>query len=494
MPRLQNKNIWCLAIILLISINFVSAFTINEINYNPESYDNNQEYIEIYLENPTDITDYIVEDLESQDSLVLLKYNENSNYALIVEEGFDYSNLDCSVYSAGATIGGDLNNEEDIIFIKDLNSTILDTIHYFSEWGADGNGFSLCKKPNQNGLWQECVPTPCQPNSETLQNHNIIINEFLPDPKGNDNAPMPGGEYIELLNKEDFDINLEGFYLKDSTNHKITISDTTTLETTEIKANSYLIVYANGYSGFLNNDGLEKIQLFDLNNILLDEISYSDSEEDVSWALIKGIWQKTKPSPNEDNPLPEEVNAAKLEIEKVYLGNDNKAKFGDLIRIKVFINKGNETKEAVELYLQNEKEEKISKVTKVSVENKYMDYTLTLPIQIFPNCNLKYPEGEYEIILEGLNLDDQEEIYISGITENLCEEVSKKCPTVECESSDSASLELEPESLLNNELTEITGSLIYESKEIKTKKSAVYFFSLLLLLVTIQKSVEKWKK
>lgn len=494
MPRLQNKNIWCLAIILLITISSVSALTINEINYNPESYDNNQEYIELYLENSTNLTDYIVEDLESSDSLELLQYNENSNYALIVEEGFNYSDLNCSIYSVGATIGGDLNNDQDFIFIKDQAGLILDAVHYFSDWGAWGNGFSLCKNPDQTGLWQECQKTPCQANSETVQTYNIIINEFLPDPGGNDNAPMPEGEFIEVLNKENFPINLEGFYFKDSTNHQLTISSTTTLETTEIQPNSYLVVYANGYSGLLNNGGLEKIQLFDTNNALLDEISYSDSQEDVSWALVENTWQQTKPSPNEENPESEEVNPSKLEIERAYLGNDNKAKFGDLIRVKIFVNKGNETKESVQLYLQDKNEEKISKVTKTNIEKKYLDYTLTLPIQIFPNCNQKYAEGEYEIVLEGLDLDDSKEIEISGITENLCEKVKKTCPTKECESSQTTNLNLESESLLNEDFTEITGNSIYESKQIKTKKSAIYFFSLLLLLVLIQKSVEKCKK
>lgn len=481
--------------IFLLSINLVNALTINEINYNPEGDDNNHEYIELSLEEPLNLTNYTIQDLSSQDSLTLLQYIPESNYALIVEEGFDYTNLNCSIYSVGATIGNNLNNDEDFILIKNLESTILDAIHYFSSWGGNNNGYSICKIPDKNGLWQECGKTPCLANSQiSAIDYNIIINEFLPDPEGNDSSIMPEGEFIELYNKEDYDIDLEGFYFKDQANHKLIISDTTTLDSQKIKEDSYLVIYANGLYGFLNNEGLEKIQFFDSNDNLIDEVSYSGSEEGVSWSLIEEVWQESKPSPNEDNPLPETVNPAKIKIEQIYLGSDDKAKFGDLITLKLLINKGNSTKESVQLYIQDKNNEKISKTTKTNIIKKYTDYLITLPIQIIPNCNSKIPDGKYEIIAEGLDLEESEKIEISGNNPDLCEEVKQKCPSLECEKTESATLNVQSENLLNPISSETTGKLIFESKEIKTKRMAIYFFSLLLVLVIIQKSFETWKK
>jgi hypothetical protein len=44
----------------------------------------------------------------------------------------------------------------------------------------------------------------------------VVINEFIPDPEGDDDAPMPDGEWVELYNKGGTDINVSGCVLYDS--------------------------------------------------------------------------------------------------------------------------------------------------------------------------------------------------------------------------------------------------------------------------------------
>lgn len=153
-------------------VNFVSADTlINEIMYNPEGRDNNQEFVELYLDNIINLENYIIQDEASQDILETLQFVDNSNYALIVEEGFDYEEIESSVYSIGATIGNGLNNDGDTITIKDTEENIIDEVEYSNEWGAYGNGLSLCKIDNG---WQECTSTPGRENNENNDEENEI--------------------------------------------------------------------------------------------------------------------------------------------------------------------------------------------------------------------------------------------------------------------------------------------------------------------------------
>ena len=101
---LRVKRILLIFWLLILSNAVLADILINEIMYNPAGNDNNKEFIEIYSDNYTNLTDYIISDASSNDSLVELYYFD-SNYSLIVEDGFNYSNINASIYSAGATIG-----------------------------------------------------------------------------------------------------------------------------------------------------------------------------------------------------------------------------------------------------------------------------------------------------------------------------------------------------------------------------------------------------
>ncbi|MBL7148398.1 MAG: lamin tail domain-containing protein, partial [Nanoarchaeota archaeon] len=163
---------------------------INEIMYNPQGDDNNKEFIEIYSENFVNLTDYTIQDSSSSDILVPLQFYDNS-YSLIVEEDFNYTGINASVYSVGATIGNNLNNDEDVLTLKDFDNNVIDSVSYNDSWGADGNGMSLeLINPNfDNNLstnWSESSyinGTPGEQNSifEDLDNVAPIINLIYPE-------------------------------------------------------------------------------------------------------------------------------------------------------------------------------------------------------------------------------------------------------------------------------------------------------------------------
>jgi hypothetical protein len=438
--------------------------------YNPGGDDNNFEYIEIYSDEFESITNFTVSDLYSKDTLIQIK-SSNNNYHLIVEEVFNHSNINASIYSVGATIGNQLNNDEDIIVIEN-NESILDAIHYYSSWGANGNNKSLCLL---NEEWIQCIPTPGKQNHNNIT-YNLSITEFLADPYGNDDAAMPEGEWIEIKNYGD-DLDLVGFKLKDLFNRTLTISSLNTYSTI-IHSNNHLVVYTNGLFGLLNNEDLEEISLYSLDNILIDTLTYSHTKEGESWAKIDGLWKLSNPTPNEQNPTVI-ITEPNLNIEKVYTGTDNSIKFGEAVRIKINVNKGNSTKNTLSTYIISNKGEKITPTTKTNIPFKYTNYELTIPIQLFSNYNQIYTEGEYIIVLEGFDITKEEKVNIWG-NYNLCK--TNELELEECTVENIINL-----SNYNKE------HIIYRSSSKKIQNIAPLIFCFILIIIILQTSLENGK-
>ena len=478
--------------------------------YAPTQSENYNEWIEIYnnedyeisISNLTICNNNILEGfINHSDGLSYFQNIDTippNSFAIITDgdsgteayDNFDITEDSISLHTDRATICGGLANEDKIVILS-YNEEPVDALHYYSNWGAKDNGKSLCKL---NNLWEECVPTPGYQNSQEniIWNYTIEINEFLPNPEGYDNAPMPEGEWIELFNYGTTELDLTNCTIKDSTQtRKLVISNTNTY-TRLIKPKEYLVVYLNGaYTGFLNNEGdLEKIILITPGNVELDRVTYTDTKEGESWSKIDNVWKLTKPTPGEKNPDDsEKAKEATISIEKIYLGSDNKAKFGDNIRVKLNIYKGNATKEMIEMYIISEDGDKLTKTTKTNLGSKYTTYDITLPLQILPNCNLNYPSDDYTIIVKGLDTENQTKIPINGTTDNLCEIIRDECTEEEVV----ALMEKTKVETVINLSTAITGEVIYESTSKKAQRSAIYFFCLILILVIIQMVIENGK-
>lgn len=439
-----------LILLLFLLVKTVSAEVyLNEIMYNPTQDEDYNEWIEIY--NPLDIEIDIANFTLCNDRLLSGYINRSGEicsdngtkvpakgFALITDgrsgtevySNFNVSNNSIALHVESARICTGLNNNADLILIKDNDEEIIDALYYTSEWGADGNGKTLCKIPDQTGLWRECINSPGETNELETDYSKIKINEFLPDPHGYDNELMPEGEWVELYNNGEKEIDLKEMYLEDKADHRITVTSLRT-ETTIIKPYSYLVVYMNGFSGFLNNDR-DEITLYDPNNNQIDQISYDDTEEALSWSYVNGLWLKTIPTPNEEN-YEEPPPKTAINIETIYLGRDEKASFGDTLRVEVSVFKGNLTKYSVQLYAQDKNGEEISKRTKFNMPLSFTNTTLTIPVQLIPNCNLKYKDDIYTMILSGLDERDEKKFRIEGITSSLCQEKkeTKKNATIE---------------------------------------------------------------
>lgn len=137
---------------------------------------------------------------------------------------------------------------------------------------------------------------------------DIVLNEAMVNPFGNENDPMPNGEWVELYNKGVWTVDVTGWYIYDDTSNfpfVITNMNTNTGGTT-IPVGGYLAVYRNGQAKF-NNDG-DSVKLFDgpiATGALIDSMTYTSSTDGKSWARLPngtGVWSDNHtPTPGSNN-------------------------------------------------------------------------------------------------------------------------------------------------------------------------------------------------
>ena len=404
-------------ILIFLAEPVFAALEINEVMANPSCSESYCEYIELYNNgtNSANITGWRISDNNEEDSI---EGNSNdiiipgNSFALIIDsDSRVYSNFDVGnvtwIYVDDTAIGSGLSNSGETLTLKDDGNNSVSSVAYPST--TDGKSYSLI-----NGSWQETDPSPGKDNIENVSYSpdysKISISEFMPDPEGEDDAAMTNGEWIELYNSGDADLDLLGFSFYDNSGSDadVFITNTTTSGNSVIKSKDYLVIYTNGVSGFLNNDGYEKIKLYDLNNKLIDEVTYEGSDTGVSWSLSEGKWQKTTPSIGSGNLDNKTSLKSELRIEEIYDLGDGKAEWGDIIRAEFFVYKGNTEKYTVWIWIEDSNGNRITKKSKFSVYDKFQDYTFTYPIAIPDNCEDDFADGNGKIVLEGLDARDEE--------------------------------------------------------------------------------------
>jgi len=509
---------------------------ISEIMYNPAGSDNNREYVEIYSTKIFNFSNFIIADSSSNDTLRQLFYVPDSSYSLIVEDGFNYSGINASIYGVGNTIGNDLNDEENLSLYFP-NNTRIDFVHYTSDQGAKNNNYSLERR--QDSSWGESRTlggTPGNKNSIWNTTQHLLdleISEFLPNTFNGDEELKPNGEWIELHNIGSTEIYLGGLLFEDQSGHKLYVDNTKIMGDSNglyLKPGKYIVIYRDGDSDFSMNDyGYEEISLI-YNNQTIDLVSYSDTQEGMSWSKVDDNWYQALPTPEEGNkvtgdcdwlllldlnnsiyqperfafeisamrvfgntpnitvrgkiensngeiietyspwsnasitsistkryspnlkeglyqiifwidnltcyevdPVDNQVSRAiainptyqkttsTIEITSITAGSKNTTKWGDQLRVKVNIYKGDTTKEVVEAYAQKGGET-ISERTKLNVEDDYKSYPLTIPIQLFPNCNNDISDGKAVLVVQGLDARTEREFEVGGVNEDVCKD------------------------------------------------------------------------
>lgn len=277
-----------------------SDIVINEFVSDP--VDGEEEWIELYnnTEREIDLTGWKIED--GSGALTNLSGIIGSKDFFVVEK-----------------IKGYLNNSGDIIILRDPSGKIIDRVVY-GDWD-DGNkddNAPASKDPNsvarvidgydtdQDNLDFKISNnlTKGQPNKFSQEKNypfGVIINEILPNPKGDDSE----NEFVELKNLTDKEIDLEGWKLEDAAGTKFVISSKT-LSSTKIPGKGFFVIYRKDSKIALNNSGNETLKLYQPNDNLIDLLSYSGTVlEDVSYARDeKNNWSwTTQVTPGQENVI-----------------------------------------------------------------------------------------------------------------------------------------------------------------------------------------------
>jgi len=289
---------------------------INEIAWmgTKDSYRN--EWIELYNNRDFDIN------LENWKIISKDKRLNISLKGVIPKNGFFVleRNNDTTIPEIKADLiyNGALNNKGEHLILLDSEGRIIDEVNCSSGWFAGDNSTKQTmerKNPFKKGSdpqnWQSSKKpqgTPKSKNSyleiitkEQKQNQsplkypsNIFINEILPSPEG----PDYKNEWIEIFNKNDFEVNLEGWKISDR------IGRTTTYilpKNTTIKEKSFLLLRRPATKITLNNSK-DTIFLYQPDGRIVDQVTYTNAPRGHSFARIKDKWFWTS------NPTPKKPN------------------------------------------------------------------------------------------------------------------------------------------------------------------------------------------
>ena len=229
---------------------------------------------------------------------------------------------------------GNLNNSGDIIILRDKESTLIDQVAYgnWDDGNTDNNApaasdpFSVARKAdgyntfnNENDFSFTSTLTKSasniitniedEENEEISQTEreaydfsgDIIISEIFPNPKGSDSPPAGSGqgegEFIELYNKGEKDVNLSGWRLGDESSRKYKIESENEEADRIIKANEFFVIYRVESKIALNNS-TDSVKLFEpLKDSPLEVIKYEGVKEGQSYArkeINKNSWDWTE--------------------------------------------------------------------------------------------------------------------------------------------------------------------------------------------------------
>ncbi|HIH39681.1 TPA: lamin tail domain-containing protein [Candidatus Woesearchaeota archaeon] len=444
----------------------------NEIMYDVVGSDDDREWLEIYNENNSSINiqswKFFEDGTNHNIVSVLGDYMLNSEeYAVVAEDPLvflaNYPNYTETLFDSTFS----LSNTGETIALKNKTGQVQDNFTYSFIMGGNENGYSIGLR---NDIWKETFPSPGKENivSNICDWSVLIISGLI------------------FEDKYDFSWKVKTQRLIGEQNIIITIKR----EIQDIYGN-VVRSYADANHNLSNSETLSYDPNLNQGTYLLKaEIvpSCNDSNKDNN-VLQKLVAVKDTASSN--------IEDSSVKIEQIYdLGKDKKAEFGQLIRVKIKAYRGDSTKQVVSLWIESSKE-KISKVLSFKLLEKYSEQDLTLPVQIFPNCDNKLKSGDYKIIVEGFGEEDSRDIEVYNNIESICgkqirtkEEVkepktsSKNTDSVK-DAASSETLIPQPKNIFNSAKPYALSTVVFESSQRKAEELVPYFIGTIMTLTTL---------
>ena len=236
---------------------------------------------------------------------------------------------------------GLLNNSGDEIVLKDPAGVIIDQVTY-GNWDdgdtsdnapAASDPNSVARKTDGQNTSSDfndfviATPTRGTSNAEGVQQNpngaysrDIIINEILPNPKGDDGQ----GEFIELKNIGITDIDLTGWKIGDASSKRYTVK-AADFSSVILKPKEFFVLYRKVTGIALNNSGTEMAKIFSPDGALVHQIEYSGAaaeDESYSHEMENYFWTST-PTPGKDNIITRKNQAPSAAISTLNEGEIN---------------------------------------------------------------------------------------------------------------------------------------------------------------------------
>ena len=205
------------------------------------------------------------------------------------------------------------------IMLRDYTGQIQDTATYVTDHGED---VALVRSQVPTEPWTPAAwKTPGQPEPGTVVSDGFVrFSEILPDGVGSDSQTWPNGEWLELLNYGDEDIDVAGWKLQ-APSRSLTLHEYNMplQSSTIIPAGDVALIALNGTSSFyLKHTSADSIGLLDMAGATVDTISWSATAEGESLippnsthagvgpsgAMNVGDWKQSAwATPGELNPV-----------------------------------------------------------------------------------------------------------------------------------------------------------------------------------------------
>lgn len=251
-----------------------SGIFISELFPNPVSSDDGKEWVELYnsTSGSVSVKNYLLDDNATPSANALIIGNQE-----IPANGYVVINIPEDSF--------DLTNTSDKIYLFNPAKQIIDSVNYTN--APEGQSYSKLS----NGQWQFTPPTPGAANLAQLPSYQLMINELLPKPAGNED------EFLELYNATSTAVNLKNFVLAIGTKTKTFTDDTI------VPANGYLVLYADDLPTKLRNSG-QSVTLIDNFGQTVSKVTYDKAEVGQAYALDgKGYGWTELPTPGSHNQM-----------------------------------------------------------------------------------------------------------------------------------------------------------------------------------------------
>ena len=407
------KWIFLIVVIVLFPKIAFANVIINEIMANPIADESLNEWIELYNDgsNEVNVSGWIIGDDDDNDTIEGGLFNQEGTiipalgFGIITDDSTRvYNNFNVSddavrLYVDDSSIGGfGLKNSGETIYLYDNNGNLIDQVDYSStqedlSWAFLNGSFLLSEATagfNNDGSLTITTEDGCDFQVEFILASSVFENTSAFNFKIR--ASKVIGSKTNFTGRASIK-DLFGTLIKEYrpwTNESITRQKTSSEYTPNLDEGKSYEMSAN-----------ITLQCNDTNSI---------NNFDTRIISIKGA------------PLEKESSFEILSIQD--LGSDKTAKFGQTIRVRADIYKGDTTKNSVALWIEDDKEVRLSKQTRINIPGKFSSNVFTIPIQIKPNCNEKFKDDEYIIKIKGLDAENEGEVEIEGIDTTICKTIT----------------------------------------------------------------------